>query len=74
MSQRFMWSTMVTLNSMVLEDTMLRLNILMKLDLVFINYLYTNMVSTNTIGFRVTLVYHMGFCSHGLLQPWVKLL
>ena len=24
------------------------------------------MVSTNTIVFRVTLVYHMCFCSHGL--------
>ena len=57
-----MWSTMamVTLNPMVL-----RLNILMKSDFMFIKYIDTNMVSTNTIGFRVTLVYHKGFCSHG---------
>ena len=65
MLHRDMWSTMVTLIPMVLEDTLVMLYILMKSDYVFIKYHDPNMVSSNTIEFRVTMVGHMSQCSVG---------
>ena len=37
-AQRYMWSAMVTMNPMVLEDTMLRWNILIKSNFSLINF------------------------------------
>ena len=54
-----MWSTMVTLNPMVLVDTKVMLDILIKSDYMSIKYLNHNMVLTNTMGFRVTTRDHM---------------
>ena len=65
MLQRDMWSTMVILIPMVLEDTLVMLYILMKSDYVFIKYLDPNMVSSNTMGFRLNMVDHMSLCSMG---------
>ena len=64
-AQRYMWTTMVTLNPMVLEDSMLRLDILMKSDSDFTKYLDPIMVSSNTMGFRVNMGDPMYFCSCG---------
>ena len=61
-----MWSTIVTLIPMVLEYIMVRLNILVKSDYMFIKYINPNMVYSNTMGIRVNLVDHMSLCSHGL--------
>ena len=47
-----MWSTMVTLNPMVLEDPILRLDILMKSNSDFIKYLHSMMMSSNPMEFR----------------------
>ena len=63
--QRDMWSTMVTPIPMVLEYIMVRLNILVKSDYMFIKYINPNMVSSNTMGFRVNMVDHMYLCSLG---------
>ena len=65
-SQRYMWSTMVTLNYMVLEVTMLRLNIFMKSDFMFIKYLDTIMVSSNfsvsSISLKNKMLKYRGRC------------
>ena len=61
-----MWSTRVTLNPMVLEDTMVKLKFLLKSDFMFIKYLDPIMVPTDTMGFRVTMVDTMCLCNHGL--------
>ena len=61
-----MWSTMVTLNTMVLVDTKLMVYIMLKSDYMFIKYPDPNMVPTDTMGFRVTTGNHMCLCSHGL--------
>ena len=58
-----MWSIMVTLNPMMLEDTMIVLEILMKSNYMLTRYTVPNMFPTNTMGFRVTLVDHMSLCS-----------
>ena len=63
--QRDMWSTRVTLNPMVLEDTMVVVEILMKSDYMLTRYNDPNMVSSNTMGFRVNMVDHMSLCSLG---------
>ena len=64
--QRDMWSTMVTLIPMVLEYIMVRLNILVKSNYMFIKYINPNVVTTHTMGFRVNMGDHMSLCSHGL--------
>ena len=64
--QRYMWSTMVTRNPMVLEDIMVRSDILMNPNYMFIKYINPNMVSSNTMGIRVNMVDHMSLCNHGL--------
>ena len=61
-----MWYTMVTLIPMVLEVTIVLLNIMEKSDYILTRYFDPIMVSSNTMGFRVTLVDHMSPCSHGL--------
>ena len=63
-----MWSTMVTLNPMVLVDTKLMVDIMLKSDYVFIKYLDPNMVPFNTMWFRVTTVDHMCICSYVYLK------
>ena len=63
--QRDMWSTMMTLIPMVLEDTMVVVEILMKSDYMLTRYTDPNMFLTNTMGFRVALVDHMSLCSQG---------
>ena len=60
-----MWYTMVTLNPMVLEDTIMVVEILMKSDYLLTRYNDPNMFPTNTMGFRITLVDHMSLCSQG---------
>ena len=59
------WSTMMTLIPMLLEDTMVVVEILMKFDYMFTRYTDPNMFPTNTMGFRVTLVDNMSLCSQG---------
>ena len=71
--KRYMWSTVVTLNPMVLVETMVLLDILMKSDYVLTKYLDPNMVPTYTMGFRVTTVDHMCLCSHGLMSLNLRL-
>ena len=71
--KRYMWSTVVTLNPMVLVETMVLLDILMKSDYVLTKYIDPNMVPTYTMGFRVTTVDHMCLCSHGLMSLNLKL-
>ena len=66
--KRYMLSTVVTLNPIVLVETMVLVDILMKSDYVFTKYLDPSMVSTYTMGFRVTTVDHMCLCSHGLMS------
>ena len=61
--QRHMLSTMVTLNPMVLVDTKVMLDILIKSDYMSIKYLNPNMVPTNTMVFRVTLGHNMCLCA-----------
>ena len=61
--QRHMWSTMVTLNPMVLVDTKLMVDIMFKSDYRFIKYLGPNLVPTDTMEFRVTMVDNMCLCS-----------
>ena len=51
-----MWSPMVTLDPVALVVSMLSLYFLFKSAFIFIRYLDPNMVPTDTIGFRVTLV------------------
>ena len=63
--QRDMWSTMMTLIPMVLEDTIVVVEILMKSDYMLTRYNDPNMVSSNTMGFRVTMVDHMSLCNVG---------
>ena len=60
-----MWSTMETLNPIVLEDSMLRLDFLMEFKSVFTKYLDSIMVSSITMGSRVNSGDHMCFCSCG---------
>ena len=50
---------------MVLEDTMVVVEILMKSDYMLTRYTDPNMFLTNTMGFRVALVDHMSLCSQG---------
>ena len=58
-AQRYVWSTMGTLNLMVLENSMFRLDFLMKSNSDFTKYLDTIIMSSNTMGFRDTMVDHM---------------
>ena len=63
-----MWSTKVTLSPMVLVETMVLLDILVKSDYMFPRYLDPNMVYSNTIVIRVNLVGHMSlYNSMGIL-------
>ena len=71
--KRYMLSTVVTLNPIVLVETMVLVDILMKSDYVFTKYLDPSMVSTYTMGFRVTTVDHMCLCSHGLMSLNLRL-
>ena len=64
--QKDMWPSMVTLNPMVLEENMLVLDIFIKSNYVLTRYFDPIMMSSNTMGIRVTMVYHMSLCSHGL--------
>ena len=61
-----MWASMVTLSPMVLEETMLLFDIFTKSDYVFTRYFDLIMMSSNTMGTRVTMVDHMSLCSHRL--------
>ena len=60
-AQRYMWSTMVTLNPMLLEDPILRLYILMRSNLEYIKYMDHIMMSSNHMGIRVIMGDHMCF-------------
>ena len=64
-AQRYVWSTMGTLNLMVLENSMFRLDFLMKSNSDFTKYLHPIIVSSNTMRFRVNTGDHMCFCSCG---------
>ena len=64
-AQKYMWYTMGTLNPMVLEDPMLRVDILMKSKSDFIKMSNLNLESYSTMGFRVTMVGHMYFWAVG---------
>ena len=64
MTQRRMWSTMVMMRPMVLEHTMRWLDILRNFNYMFTKYRVPNMVSTNIIGSRVTMVAIMCFCRY----------
>ena len=64
--QKHMWSPELTLDPMVMEDTMMGLRYLVKSDLNFIKKSNLNMESSNTMGFRVSMVDHMYLCAVGL--------
>ena len=61
-----MWSTTVTLNSMVSVGTMLGSRYLMKMKSDFNRKYKLNMETTNVTGSRVTMGDHMFLCSCGL--------
>ena len=61
--QRDMWSTMLTLNPMVLEDTILVSRYLMAMKSNFIKMSNLTMMYSNTMGIRVTMVDHMSLCT-----------
>ena len=61
-----MWPSMVTLSPMVLEETMLLLDIFKKSDFMFTRYFDPIMMSSNTMGIMVTMGEHMSLCNHGL--------
>ena len=57
--QKHMLSPMLTLNPMVLEDTMMGSRYPVKSKSDFIKMSNLNMESSSTMGFRVTMVGHM---------------
>ena len=59
-----MWSTMMTLNPMLLEDPILRLDILMRSNSEYIKYMDHIMMSPNHMGIRVIMGDHMCFCRY----------
>ena len=59
---------MVTLNPMVLEDTIMVVDILMKSNYMFTRYTDPNMFSTNTMGLDLNLTCK-GHCIAKWLQP-----
>ena len=61
-----MWSYIVTPYPMVMENIMVWFDMLVKSNYVLLRYLDPNVVYPNTMGFTVTMVDHMSFCSHGL--------
>ena len=63
--QKHMWSPMVTLNPMVLEDTMSGSRYLVESKLDFIKKSNLNMESSNTMGFRAHMGDHMYLCAMG---------
>ena len=58
-----MWSPMLTLNPIVLEDTRLGSSYLVKAESDFIKIFYLIILSSITMGFWVTMVGHMCLCA-----------
>ena len=66
MLQRDMWSTIVTLNPVVLEDTMVVLDIMVQSNYMVTRYIDPKIFPTNTSGLRVNMVDHMFLRCYGL--------